>query len=145
MSCVHHVLRRAPARLYVGTNRGVLALRPDTGESESLGLENEAVYTVAEVSGPDGEVQLWAGLDQGIACRTAAGWKRFELGLSGQPMVNALHVTRDAAGHTRLWCGLQGGGLVCLEPGCPPAHPRTPQHPDHAGAAQRCGVSPVRG
>jgi signal transduction histidine kinase/ligand-binding sensor domain-containing protein len=109
-----------PARLYVGTNRGLLALRPDTGESESLGLDNEAVYTVAETPGPDGEVQLWAGLDQGIACRTAVGWKRFELGLSGQPMVNALHVTRDAAGHTRLWGGLQGGGLVCLEPGDPP-------------------------
>ncbi len=109
-----------PTRLYVGTNRGLLALRPDTGESESLGLDNEAVYTVAETPGPDGEVQLWAGLDQGIACRTADGWKRFELGLSGQPMVNALHVTHDASGHTRLWCGLQGGGLVCLEPGDPP-------------------------
>lgn len=110
----------APAQIYVGTNRGLMAVRLDTCEGKPLGLEGEAVYAVAEVPGPDGELSLWAGLDQGLAWRTKNGWKHFELGVAGHPMVNALHVTRDAAGHTRLWCGLQGGGLVCLEPIDPP-------------------------
>ncbi|MGQ9898509.1 MAG: ATP-binding protein [Acidobacteriota bacterium] len=120
-----HVLHRShagmtPDRLYVGTNRGLALIHLDTNKVEFLGPAGEDVYTIAEIPDQDGQERLWVGLNQGIACQTAAGWKPCELGLIGQPMVNALHVTRDTAGHTRLWCGLQGGGLVCLEPGDPP-------------------------
>ncbi|OYT69992.1 MAG: hypothetical protein CFK52_12460 [Chloracidobacterium sp. CP2_5A] len=106
-------------RLYVGLGSGLMALRTDTLAVESLGLR-EAVYTLAETAAPNGETRLWAGLDHGIAYRVGSEWKRYELGFGSHPMVNALHATVDNAGAARLWCGLQGGGLVCLEPSDPP-------------------------
>ncbi|QUW04345.1 GAF domain-containing protein [Chloracidobacterium validum] len=115
--------RSLPEHLYVGLEQGLRSVRLDLPEGESLGL-NEAVYSVAETpnpeGAPDGPWRLWAGLDHGVAYRVGQEWKRFEFGLSGRPMVNALHATTDAAGQVRLWCGLQGGGLVCLEPSDPP-------------------------
>ncbi|MCS7079384.1 MAG: ATP-binding protein [Chloracidobacterium sp.] len=118
--CLHRPQAAAESGcLYVGSDRGLRAVRIDTQESASLGLD-EAVYTIAETTSPDGSHRLWAGLDHGVAYRVGQEWKRFEFGLSGRPMVNALHATTDAAGKPRLWCGLQGGGLVCVAPDDPP-------------------------
>ncbi len=118
--CLYAPLVKAEAgRLYVGFSRGLMALQLDTLQGESLGL-SETVYALAETPAPNGGTCLWAALNHGLAYRIGAEWKRFEFDSNQQPMVNALHATRDRAGEARLWCGLQGGGIVCLEPSDPP-------------------------
>lgn len=118
--CLHRPQAAAESDwLYVGSDRGLWAVRTDAQASESLGLP-EAVYALAETTAPGAAPRLWAGLDHGVAYRVGGEWKRFAFGPSGRPMVNSLHATTDAAGAPRLWCGLQGGGLICLAPDDPP-------------------------